>query len=96
MKTLNQIKKGLDQHRTILRNKYNVKKLGIFGSYARGTPDQDSDVDIIVELSEPLGLKFIDLKEYLEQILDLKVDLVTPQALKPRLRDSILAEVQYT
>ncbi len=96
MKTLAQIKDGLNQYRSILREEYKVVRLGVFGSYSRGTPDEESDIDILVELQEPLGLKFIDLKEYLEQILGLKVDLVTPQALKPRLRASILAEVQYT
>jgi len=96
MKTLAQLKESLNQYRSTLQDEYKVVRLGVFGSYARGTPDEESDVDILVELQEPLGLKFIDLKDYLEQILGLKVDLVTPQALKPRLRASILAEVQFT
>ena len=96
MKTLAQIKDGLNQYRSTLRDEYKVVRLGVFGSYARGNPDKESDIDILVGLKEPLGLKFIDLKEYLEEILDLKVDLVTHQALKPQLRSSILAEVQYT
>jgi len=96
MNNLAQIKSNLKRYRTTLREEFKVVRLGVFGSYARGTPDEESDVDILVELAEPLGLKFIDLKDYLEQILGLKVDLVTHQALKPRLRDSILAEVQYT
>ena len=56
---------------------------------------EDSDVDLLVEFSEPVGWEFIDLYDYLEQILGMKVDLATPGALKPQLRDSILNEVVY-
>lgn len=79
----------------ILKEKYKVNKIGYFGSYARGEQTEQSDIDILVEFSEPVGLEFIELKDYLEEVLDKKVDLVTENALKPQLKDSILQEVVY-
>lgn len=75
--------------------KFKVKEIGIFGSYIRGEEFEKSDVDILVEFYDPIGWEFIDLKEFLEEILDKEVDLVTVRALKPRLKDKILKEVVY-
>ena len=72
-----------------------MKEIGIFGSIVRGEESGRSDVDILVEFSEPIGWEFIDLKEYLSEILGLEVDLVTVGALKPQQRDKILREVNY-
>jgi predicted nucleotidyltransferase len=69
--------------------------MGIFGSYARGEEVEESDVDILVEFYEPIGWEFIDFMEFLEEILDIEVDLVTTGALKPQLKDQILKEVAY-
>ncbi len=57
---------------------FGVKRLGIFGSYAKGTPRPDSDVDLVVEFERPIGLKFVTLVDYLEQQLGKKVDVLTP------------------
>jgi predicted nucleotidyltransferase len=54
-----------------------------------------SDIDLLVTLEEPLGLAFLDLKYYLEEVLDLQVDLVTVNALKPELQEDILQEATY-
>jgi len=54
-----------------------------------------SDIDILVEFSDPVEWDFIDLKEFLESLLEVKVDLVTKNALKPQIRDRILNEVVY-
>ena len=78
-----------------MREKFSVKEIGIFGSYVRGEESEHSDIDILVTFSSPIGWEFIDLKEFLEKILGEKVDLVTVQALKPQLKDSILREVVY-
>jgi len=78
-----------------LRDKFKVKEIGVFGSYARGEEAEESDVDVLVEFYEPIGWEFIDLKDFLEEILGREVDLVTMGALKPRLRDRILEEVIY-
>jgi predicted nucleotidyltransferase len=70
-----------------------VTSLAVFGSVARDEARPDSDVDILVELRRPMGLfGFLDIKDYLEQILGRKVDLVTRGALKRQLRERILAE----
>jgi len=96
MKTKKDIEKILKQYKPILQEKYKVKEIGIFGSYVRGEETKRSDIDILVKFSSPIGWEFIDLKEFLERILGRQVDLVTVQALKPQLKDSILREVVYT
>ena len=94
MKTFNDIKTILQQHRGYLRDKYGVREIGVFGSYIRGEQGEDSDVDILVEFDKPVGFfRFLDLEEYLESILGLKVDLVTRKALKPVIGKYILDEL---
>lgn len=78
-----------------LANEYYVEKLGVFGSFADGTFDKNSDVDILVDFKKPIGWKFFTLELYLEKILGRKVDLVTKNALKEQIRDSILSQVKY-
>jgi hypothetical protein len=95
MKTKKEIEETLKKYKPILREKFSVKEIGIFGSYVRGEESEHSDIDILVKFSSPMGWEFIDLKEFLEKILGKKVDLVTVQALKPQLKDSILREVVY-
>jgi predicted nucleotidyltransferase len=95
MKNLTDIEEILRRYKPILREKYKVKEIGIFGSYARGEQSETSDIDILVQLYEPVGWEFLDLKEFLESILNNNVDLVTNNALKSRIRDKILKEVVY-
>ena len=95
MKSLIAIDDVLKKYKPELEDRYKVKEIGIFGSYARGDQKRTSDLDVLVEFSEPIGWEFVDLKEYLESILDMKVDLVTVRALKPQLKDRILQEVIY-
>jgi len=83
MKTVDEIKSILAQHKEELRDRYNVKEIGIFGSYIRGEQRAKSDLDILVEFEEPIGLEFIELAEFLESILEVKVDLVSKGAVKP-------------
>ena len=77
-----QIMKLLRDNYDYLAAEYGVRKIGIFGSYAKGAPDEKSDVDIFVELERPIGFKFIDLVEYLEHLLGRKVDVLTPAGLQ--------------
>ncbi|MCK4796692.1 MAG: nucleotidyltransferase domain-containing protein [Spirochaetes bacterium] len=56
--------------------------MGIFGSYAKRTFTDRSDIDIFVEFEKPIGLKFIELSYYLEDILGEKVDLLTETGIK--------------
>ena len=75
--------------------RFTVKRIGVFGSYARGNAGPESDVDILVDLTEPTFDNYMDLKFYLEEILDHPVDLVIHDAIKPRLKPIIEQEVVY-
>jgi predicted nucleotidyltransferase len=64
-----------------LREKYGVERIAIYGSFAKGDQTKRSDVDILVQLVNPLGLKFVELAYYLEKVLGRKVDLATFETL---------------
>ena len=81
--------------RNELAHRFTVRRIGVFGSFARGSADQGRDVDILVELTEPTFDNYMDLKFYLEKILSRPVDLVMAEAVKPRLRSIIEREVVY-
>jgi uncharacterized protein len=94
--TIKEIKELLAGQKDELAKKYKVKEIGVFGSYVRGEQGRSSDVDILVEFREPVGLfKFMELEEYLGKILRKKVDLVTKEALKPHIGKNIMKEVSY-
>ena len=94
MKTIDEIKATIRKHRAELHEKYSVVEIGVFGSYVRGEQSEDSDLDVLVEFGKPVGFfKFLDLEEYLEKLLGLKVDLVTRKALKPTIGRYILDEL---
>jgi predicted nucleotidyltransferase len=90
-----EIEEIIKKHKPILHEKFKVKSIGIFGSYARNQETDKSDIDILVSFREPVGWEFVDLKEYLENLFGKKVDLVTEGALKPQLKDAVLREVVY-
>jgi uncharacterized protein len=86
--------KILRQHLPELREKYSVNYLGIFGSYIRGEQTTESDLDILVKFDQKPGLfKYIELEDYLSDLLGVKVDLVMKSALKPNIGKRILSEV---
>ena len=94
MKDLKQIQSILSKHKEELRREYDVKHIGIFGSYVRGEQKKSSDINILVEFEKPIGfLKFLELEENIGKLLGIKVDLVTRNALKPRIGQYILKEV---
>ncbi|MBN4072141.1 nucleotidyltransferase family protein [Flavobacteriales bacterium AH-315-E23] len=95
MLTSTDIKNKLRQIKPLLADKYHVSQIGYFGSYVTGDQDENSDVDILVEFSKPIGWGFFTLEKYLENILDTKVDLVTKNALNKQLKEIILKQVQY-
>ena len=78
-----------------LESRFKVSSIGYFGSYASGTQNQQSDLDLLVEFSQPVGWEFFTLENYLEHLLGLKVDLVTRNSLKEQIKDSILNQVLY-
>lgn len=86
--------KKLNKVLPIIKNKYHIKNIGVFGSYLRGEAKKNSDLDILVEFEESIGLlKFINLENYLSDAMGVKVDLVSKKALKPRIGSYILKEV---
>lgn len=95
MKTLNEIKEILKENKPILSKKYKVKDVAVFGSYVRGDQNEESDIDILVEFKEPVGFLFIHLADYLEEILGMKVDLLTPDAIKTNRKSYIMEDLIY-
>ncbi len=85
----------LRTHKDVLQHRFSAQRIGLFGSCARGGARPDSDVDILVELSEPTFDHYMDLKSYLEDLLGAPVDLVMADCVKPRLQPIIAQEVVY-
>ncbi len=94
-RALTRFKRILRQHLPELRERYGVESLGLFGSYVRGEARQRSDLDVLVELGDSRIslLKFIEMENYLSDLLGIKVDLVEKDTLKPTIGRYILAEV---
>jgi predicted nucleotidyltransferase len=87
----------LKKHEGIIRQKYGVKKIGVFGLFARGEEKDGSDVDVLVEFEDDFENfdNYIELKYFLEDLFGRNVDLVTFEALRPQLKEVILREVAY-
>jgi predicted nucleotidyltransferase len=95
MRSLNDIKDTLAAHREKLVEKYPIRTLAIFGSYSRNEQKENSDLDILVEFSSKIGIKFVDLAEDLENILGQKVDLVSKNGIKEKYYKRISTELVY-
>lgn len=92
MKTLQEIKAILSEQKEGIYKRYGVKIIGIFGSYTRDEQKNTSDVDILIEIDKPIGLKFYELWDYLEKLLECRVDLVRRSLIREDLKDHILKE----
>ena len=93
--TKEDIKKILIRNKRILK-KYKVNKIGIFGSFATGKTKKKSDVDLLVEFEDMIDLfDFVHLNDEIQQILKNRVDLVTPDTIKPDIKPKILKEVEW-
>lgn len=90
-------KEKIEEKKAYLQDTFHIKEIGIFGSTVRGTERERSDIDILVEFEK--GHKdffnYMRLKKCLENLLEKKVDLVMKKAIKPRLKERILNEVEY-
>jgi len=90
------IQKKIEVNLPLLRQKYKVKRIGIFGSYVRNEQKRGSDVDVLVEFRTPVGFfEFIRLENYLSRILNKKVDLISRKAIKKAIKSDIIKEVKY-
>ncbi len=95
MLTKEQILEKFNKDAEFFRREYSVSKLGLFGSFVRGEANEQSDVDVLVEFTEPTFDHYMDLKFYLEKEFQKEVDLVTVAALKPLIKPYIEGEVVY-
>jgi uncharacterized protein len=98
MKTREEIRAELESVKPILKERFKVETIGIFGSYSRGEQKTKSDVDILVTFKAPNDidlLDFIELKQFLSRKLKTKVDIVQKHTLKNRIKDKILQETIY-
>jgi uncharacterized protein len=86
----------LERHKCEIASRYKVKKIGLFGSYARGEQHAGSDIDLLVEFMPGADLFDLSgLKQYLEAMFDHHVDVVPMRALRDELRAAVLADVTY-
>ncbi len=74
--------RALRKEQSFLKKEFGVKRIAIFGSFAKGTQSAKSDVDILVEFEKPIGLKFIQLADYLDEKLGRKTDILTAVGVK--------------
>ena len=84
-----EVRRILGQLKNELFQRFSVSSIGIFGSVARMDDTPESDIDIIVDFSKPIGIEFIDLAEFIEKHLKQKIDLVSLKGIKERNLDSI-------
>lgn len=96
MLTKNDIVKTIQDNMKEIKG-YGIKKIGIFGSVATSSQTEQSDIDILVEFQKDKKAfdNYMELKFFLENLFNRKVDLVLQDALKSRIRDSVLKEVSY-
>jgi predicted nucleotidyltransferase len=97
MKKIEEIKQILTVHKGKLRERFSVKEIGLFGSIVRSEQKETSDIDILVDFEKPIGWDVVDLADYLEGILHIKVDLVLKGGVvrKPALWNYIKKELVY-
>jgi len=90
-----EIEQKLKEIKPELEDKYHVSRIGYFGSFVDDRQNENSDLDILVEFSKPIGWDFFTLEKFLEKTFGIPIDLVTKNALKERIKGSILNQVNY-
>lgn len=96
MKQFTEVQRKIKKIEPLLKERFKVKRIGIFGSYRREEQKRRSDIDILVEFHEPIGLfDFIELENFLSQKLRAKVDLVIKDTIKSRIKEKIIKETIY-
>ena len=93
MKTLDEIRTIIRQHRDVLAERYGVAIVGVFGSYVRGEQKGQSDIDLLVDILHPISLlELVGAEIYISEILGTKVDLIPKRDVREELRETIFAE----
>ena len=93
MKTLDEIRTIVRQHRDVLGEKYGIAVVGVFGSYVRGEQKGQSDIDLLVDILHPISLlELVGAEIYLSEALGSKVELVPKRDVREELRETIFAE----
>ena len=95
MKSLIEIQSTLEEYKPMLYEKYSIKSMAIFGSYARKEQNDQSDLDLIVEFKDKIGIRFIDLADDIERIIGVKVDLVSKGGIKEKYLQAIQSDIIY-
>ena len=85
----------LKELKPLLYRDYSVKEIGLFGSFSDETFTEESDIDLLVEFERPIDWKFFSIEIYLKKIFNRKIDIVTKNALKEQIKESILKQVNY-
>ncbi len=93
MKSLDEIREIIRQHRNVIADKFGIDVVGIFGSYVRSEQERQSDIDLLAEILRPISLlEMVGAEIYLSETLGIKVDLVPKRSVREELRDKILEE----
>lgn len=91
------IKQKIAQNKEYLKKTYGVEEIGVFGSFARGDNDENSDIDIAIEINHNKAVvgffEFARMERFLEELLGRKVDLVTKRSIKPYIKERVLAQI---
>ncbi len=98
MRTRDQIISFIAKNKDLFRNKFHITKIGIFGSFARGEQNKESDLDLIVEFEDNTQNLYdlkLDIKEYFRSKLGIEVDIYREKYIKPRIKKEILKETLY-
>jgi predicted nucleotidyltransferase len=95
MYTLQQIKEILTKAKPELQKRYPLSELGIFGSYARGDATEESDIDVLVDFNDRIGIEFISLAFDIEDLFNTKVDVVSRGGIKPAYFDYVSQDLIY-
>ncbi|MGD2157931.1 MAG: nucleotidyltransferase family protein [Anaerolineales bacterium] len=99
MLTREKITELLRQSYPYLSSEFGVKRVGLFGSYQHGSANASSDIDLVVEFERPIGLRFVELAEYLEGLFGKPVEILTPAGIEgirnPRVAQDIEKSIVY-
>lgn len=95
MQTLDTVINKLRKIKPLLTEKYHVSNIGLFGSVVRKDFTENSDIDIIVDFSQPIGHEFIDLADFIESQLNTPIDLVSRNGIKEKYFKAIQSDIAY-